>query len=29
VALALGFPVLVAPGAVARLFERVVLALAP
>ena len=29
VALALGAPVLVAPGAVARLFQRVVLALAP
>jgi hypothetical protein len=29
VALALGFPVLVAPAAVARLFQRVVLALAP
>jgi len=29
VALALGFPVLVVPGAVAHLFERVVVALAP
>jgi hypothetical protein len=29
VALALGLPVLVAPGAVARFFERIVLALAP
>jgi hypothetical protein len=29
VALALGFPILVAPAAVARLFQRVVLALAP
>jgi hypothetical protein len=29
VALALGAPVLVAPGAVARVFERVVVALGP